>query len=106
MNFLKKYLGLYSDQLNAFQIAFRVLVALITFILFIKISRGHHLEQKERDSLNFLVTIIAVFILTSSIFIVRSYTGYIMSIFILAILLRTTNHITRNKKISRDEEER
>ncbi len=104
MNFINKYFGLGSVELNNLQITLRKIVVVIAFLLFIKVSGIHFSDQKKRNALDFLITSIAVFILISSIFTVNSFPAYLMTIFVFAILLRISNLIAFTKNVKREDE--
>ncbi len=104
MDFINKYLGLDSVQLNSLQITLRIIIVVIAFLIFIKVSGVHLLNQKKKNTLGYLITAIVVFILVSSIFTVNSFSAYLTSIFVFAILLRISNLIALNKNIKQKDD--
>lgn len=105
MNFMNEYLGLGSAELNGIQITLRITVAITAFLLYIEISGVHLSDQKKRNTLDYLITSIAVFISISSVFTVNSFPAYLISIFVFAILLRISNSATFIKKIKQKDED-
>ena len=104
MNFINEYLGLGSAELHGIQITSRIIVVIIAFLLYIKISGVHFSDIKKGNTLDYLITSIVVFILISSIFTVNSFPAYLISIFVFAILLRILNPATFIKKIKQKDE--
>jgi hypothetical protein len=104
MNFINEYLGLGSAELNGIQITSRLIVVIIAFLLYLKISGVNFSDIKKGNTLDYLITSIVIFILISSIFTVNSFPAYLISILVFAILLRILNPTTVIKKIKQKDE--
>src|SRR4028119_1197277 len=103
MNFINEYLGLGSAELNGIQITSRIIVVIIAFLLYTKISGVLFSDIKKGNTLDYLITSIVVFILISSVFTVNSLPAYLISILVFAILLRILNPTTVVKKIKQKD---
>ena len=97
MNFISEYLGLNTVQLSSLQIASRIIVVFITFFLFIRLSGVRHLLENIETSQNyleFLITLVVIFILILSVFNVNSFLIYLVAALVFGVLLRISSYFS------------
>lgn len=92
---VNRLLGLSSSKLSLEQISLRGIVMLIVLYLFMLIADIR--SVKNHTLLEQLISVMVVFIISFAVFNITGFFKYLISVFVLAILLRIAKFIFRKE---------